>query len=142
MPSDYDKKQLGQLVSAIWAKYLSLQGGDVQNQRVLLAKDKELFQRDKEIQQLQQQLLEAKSNNQTSKGFIDFESYQKSGKINDFIKDRNRLLMEASILGNTVPNSAEASAFGLIERNPVGSAYFRISDKGKRFFEWCILKEK
>jgi len=43
MPTDYDKIQLGQLISAIWSKYLSLQGGDVATQRQLLEKDKEYF---------------------------------------------------------------------------------------------------
>ena len=45
MPPNYDKTQLGQLVSAIWSKYLSLQGGDIETQRQILAKDKEIFKK-------------------------------------------------------------------------------------------------
>ena len=56
MPTDYTKTQFGQLVSAIWSKYLSLQGGDIEIQRQLLAKDKEIFQKDKEIQSLKETL--------------------------------------------------------------------------------------
>jgi hypothetical protein len=48
MPTNYTKLQLGQLISAIWSKYLSLQGGDVATQRKLLEKDKEIFQKEKE----------------------------------------------------------------------------------------------
>ena len=66
MPQNYDKVQLGQLISAIWSKYLSLQGGDVETQRQLLAKDKELFQRDKEIQELKTALEKAQTNDKNS----------------------------------------------------------------------------
>jgi hypothetical protein len=47
MPESYSTIHLGQLISAIWSKYLSLQGGDVETQRQILAKDKEVFQKDK-----------------------------------------------------------------------------------------------
>jgi len=33
MPKDYSKNDLDQLISAIWPKYLDLQGGDVENQK-------------------------------------------------------------------------------------------------------------
>jgi hypothetical protein len=33
MPENYNKTQLGQLISAVWSKYLSLQGGDIETQR-------------------------------------------------------------------------------------------------------------
>ena len=61
MPKNYNKAQLGQLISAIWSKYLSLQGGDVETQRQLLAKEKEIFQKEKEISVLKTKVHELKS---------------------------------------------------------------------------------
>jgi hypothetical protein len=46
MPENYGKTQLGQLISAIWSKYFSFQGKEATTQRILLEKDKEIFQRD------------------------------------------------------------------------------------------------
>jgi hypothetical protein len=63
MPTNYSKIQLGQLVSAIWSKYHSLQGGDVETQRQLLAKEKQIFKLEKETQDLKSQLTEIKSKN-------------------------------------------------------------------------------
>ena len=52
MPETYSKIQLGQLISAIWSKYLTLQGGDVEIQRQLLKKDREIFQKEKYKQRI------------------------------------------------------------------------------------------
>lgn len=52
MPTNYEKIELGQLISAIWSKYMSLQGPDIETQRQLLSKEKDLFEKDKEISKL------------------------------------------------------------------------------------------
>jgi hypothetical protein len=49
MPAGYSSVQLGQLISAIWSKYLSLQGGDVATQRQLLEKDREIFRKEQQL---------------------------------------------------------------------------------------------
>ena len=56
MPSDYGKMQLAQLVSAIWSKHLSLRSIDLEVQKELLAKDREIFDKDQEITFLKNQL--------------------------------------------------------------------------------------
>ena len=40
IPSKYEPMDLSKLISAIWSKYLDLQGGDIETQKQLLAKDK------------------------------------------------------------------------------------------------------
>jgi len=97
MPTAYDKLHLGQLVSAIWSKYLSLQGGDVETQRQLLAKDKELFQKEKEILDLKSKLNEAKAKNSNSTQLDEFEKIKNSKKIDAFIEQSSKILYSTSI---------------------------------------------
>lgn len=144
MPQDYNKVQLGQLISAIWSKYLSLQGGDVETQRQLLAKDKELFQRDKEILELKTALEKAQSNDKSDSQNAEFEAYLKSGKIDDFLKDKESL--KNLILGIAVYEDRisplNAKAFGFLDRKYFSSKdkyYYSLTDKGKAFFEWYTL---
>ncbi|MFT4928502.1 MAG: hypothetical protein ACI8WB_004621 [Phenylobacterium sp.] len=138
MPENYSKIQLGQLVSAIWSKYLSLQGGDVENQRQLLAKDKEIFQQSKDMQELRMKIEDMKTKNQESSLYSEFESFLKSGKINQLIHARDSLLTNPRVRNDELNNIAEAIAFGLIQSqgNIVG-----ITDKGKEFFKWYILQD-
>lgn len=141
MPVNYSTIQLGQLISAIWSKYFSFQGGNVETQKQLFAKDKELFRKDKEIQELQTQLKDANSENSKSLLFVEFKKIKDSGKINDFIVDKDDFLGSESIEFNGTPNFTDAIALGLIEGSKIYSDHYRISDKGKEFFKWIILGE-
>ncbi|WP_428239509.1 toll/interleukin-1 receptor domain-containing protein [Gynuella sp.] len=136
MPTGYTKIQLGQLVSAIWSKYLSLQGGDVETQRQLLSKEKEIFQKEKEIQVLKQKLLSKSGNNDDS----EFEQIISSGKLNEFIKHKSRILTGPYIKAET-PGVMEARAFGILEPNPRNPSLYFLSAKGVNFFKWLLLNE-
>lgn len=137
MPKDYNKIQLGQLITAIWSKYLSLQGGDVETQKQLLAKEKEIFQREREIADLKTKLLELKSGDKEAKQEQQFEAYLKSGKINQFIAQKDRLLKDIYIPKEEVPEVSTATAFGLVDYH--NNTSVKLSDKGRTFLQWFIL---
>ncbi|MBK8547769.1 MAG: toll/interleukin-1 receptor domain-containing protein [Saprospiraceae bacterium] len=139
MPSEYSKTHLGQLVSAIWSKYLALQGGDLETQRQLLLKDKEIFQKEKEIEKLSSQIKELKSKENNSS---EFEYYFNSGKINDFIKEGETIITKGLIETNLVKNAKEALALGLLEIAPGNVRFARLTKKGTDFFKWKILNDK
>jgi len=138
MPENYTKLQLGQLISAIWSKYLSLQGGDIETQRQLLAKDKEIFKKEKEIQVLEKTLDRQKSQNPINVQNTEFEEIIASGKLNDFIEGRNEIL-KAPYLTPDIPGIITARAFSFIEPHPKNTKIFVITDKGIRFFQWYLL---
>lgn len=138
MPTDYNKIQLGQLISAIWSKYLSLQGGDVETQRQLLAKEKEIFQKEKEVSELKLKLNELKSIDPNSRKIESFEKYVASGKLSRFIASQKKVLTESSYDPSEVPGSDAAKAFGLVDQKGVR---VEISQKGREFFEWLLLNE-
>jgi hypothetical protein len=137
MPINYSKIQLGQLVSAIWSKYLSLQGGDVETQRQLLAKEKQIFKLEKEAQDLKSQLTDLKAKNSNTTLFEEFNQYVSSGKIDKFIAQREVILKGGWVEIDDVPNLSEAVAFDLVKSNQ--DRYVVISDKGKQFFKWFLL---
>lgn len=139
MPKDYDKIQLGQLISAIWSKYLSLQGGDVETQRQLLAKEKEIFQKDKEISSLGEKLENEKSKDPRRGQIEDFQKYYDSGKLTNFIAQQGMILTKGSFPPDKVQGCDVAKAFGLIDQSGV---YVEINQKGRDFFEWLILKDR
>lgn len=136
MPSEYTKLHLGQLVSAIWSKYLSMQGGDIESQRQILAKDKEIFQKDKEIENLKRQILELKQKGQSSS---EFQSFFDSGKLKDFIKDGQTMITNGLVKTGSIRNIKEAIAFGLVEHAPANIEWIRLTKKGAEFFKWIIL---
>lgn len=138
MPSDYNKIQLGQLISAIWSKYLSLQGGDVETQRQLLAKEKEIFQKEKEVSELKLKLNELKSKNPETGKLDNFAKYVASGKLKHFISAQRKVLTESSYDPDEVPGSDVAKAFGLVEQQ---GGHVKVSQKGREFFEWLLLSE-
>ena len=139
MPVNYDKTQLGQLISAIWSKYLSLQGGDVETQRQLLSKEKEIFQKEKEIQKLKSQIEEAESQTSSSKQHKEFIQYLKSGEIDELISQKDNLLMTKRIQKGTLNCGPAAIAFSLLEQNNYRDELLNLTDKGKKFFEWYIV---
>ncbi|WP_217541714.1 toll/interleukin-1 receptor domain-containing protein [Vibrio metschnikovii] len=138
MPENYSKVQLGQLVSAIWSKYLSLQGGDIETQKQLLSKDKELFQKEREIDYFKKQIEELKNTSSNSKSITEFESYYNSGKIDDFIHHKSVILQKDASYPSHIPNADAAIAFGLLSGS---GARYVVSEKGKKFFEWCLLNK-
>ena len=138
MPSNYSKIQLAQLVSAIWSKYLSLQGGDIEIQRQLLEKEKEIFQREKEIQNLKNELKEIKSNQIDSMQNLEFDNYLKSNKLNDFISKKDKLLINRYMPKNELDNISDCIAFGLFEEYTDNVS--RLSKKGIDFFKWYIIE--
>lgn len=140
MPENYSAIDLGQLISAIWSKYFSLQGGDLANQKALLNKDKEIFQKEKEILQLKQkndELNNRGTNNSINEEFLKLSD---SGQINDFINQKDEILSENIIAKMEVANLSEAIAFGLM--NYQSTDYVRLTEKGKDFFKWLILDKK
>jgi hypothetical protein len=137
MPEGYNKTQLGQLISAIWSKYLSLQGGDIETQRQLLEKEREIFQKDKEVDSLKLEISTLKNLNPKLSETQDFEKYLNSGVLNGFISNKNKVLQDGTFDPNTIGGAAEAKAFGLLEAD---GGWVKLSDKGHRFFEWIILQ--
>jgi hypothetical protein len=139
MPVGYSPIQLGQLISAIWSKYLSLQGGDVATQRQLLEKDREIFRKDQSLQELSTQL--EKTRSERSKGIPDeeFRAIFESGAVSQFVAQRQSILTEAYLQFNQVPNASEARAFGLIEPQSKNPELVLVTEKGRNFFKWLIL---
>ena len=142
MPENYDKYHLGQLISAIWSKYLSLQGGDIETQRQLLEKDKEIFQKEKDNEILKKQIEELKSKKSISKNDVtdEFEEILNSGVLNGFINSKNIILGGGWIEIRSIENVPEATAFNLIEPDFNSPNYLKITEKGRNFFKWLILK--
>lgn len=138
MPENYSSLQLGQLISAIWSKYLQLQGGDIATQKQLLEKDKEIFQKDKEIQILKLKLEESKSKSANSAIKAEFQQMYNSGKIDEFIMNKESILNTRLLGRQQVKNLAEAVAFGLIENNT--NNFVSISEKGKQFLKWVMIE--
>ena len=137
MPENYTKIHLGQLISAIWSKYLQLQGGDVATQRHLLDKDKEIFQKEKEIQQLKLKIDEAKSKNSVTVVKQEFQVMFESGKLDDFIKIKDALLTGSAVERPNLNYLSDALAFGLLR--PGSGAYVFINEKGRDFFKWYTM---
>lgn len=138
MPENYTKVHLGQLISAIWSKYLLLQGGDVATQRQLLEKDKELFQKEKDIQQLKLKIEDLKSKSTDSLLKSEFQIMLDSNKIDDFIKEKDSLLTKNYIEAKDPKQFSDAISFGLLRQ--IGNSSVAIVDKGKSFFKWYILE--
>ncbi len=139
MPENYSTIQLGQLISAIWSKYLSLQGGDVATQKLLLEKDKEIFQKDKEIQIFKTIIEENKSNSYNQNTFDEFKLIVESNAINDLIACKDEILGAGWIEPNKVKNISAAMVFGIIQEHPKSPDYVVVTEKGKEFFKWLIL---
>lgn len=142
MPKDYSKIQLGQLISAIWSKYLNNQGDDIRTQKIILEKDRELFRKDKEINNLSEKLEKFKTSS-TQGSFEEFESYLNSGEIDEFISDQSRFSIKTGnqVESHKIPNAEAAIAFELIENWKKNEGYLVLSKKGKEFFKYLILKE-
>lgn len=141
MPENYTKVQLGQLISAIWSKYLSLQGGDVETQRQLLEKDKEIFQKDKEIQSIQTELEKVKSGQGYKDKYDEFQRMLDSGYINDLVENRAEILSQPVIDPNNIKNIDAARAFGFVDSHSKDRYSLEITEKGRDFFQWYLLEK-
>ena len=139
MPENYSQIQLGQLISAIWSKYLSLQGGDVENQRQLLAKDREIFQQSKDIQELQVKIAAIETESQKSNPYSEFEVFKRSGKIDGLISSSEALLSRTRFDTTEIDDLAAGVAFGLLT---LSDDIVTITVKCKEFFKWYILQDE
>ncbi|NQZ86026.1 MAG: toll/interleukin-1 receptor domain-containing protein [Colwellia sp.] len=137
MPKDYSKNDLGQLISAIWSKYLDLQGGDIETQKQLLAKDKEIFQKDKEISALNNSLSQVKTKSTSDDDL--FSKYLSSGKLQDFIARKDEILIAGTFVGREFSGTNVAMAFGIVEKG--SGTLVKLTPKGIKFFEWLLLNE-
>ncbi len=97
MPPEYSKVELGQLVSAVWSKYLALQGGDVATQRQLLAKDREIFKKEQELQQALKQVEELKARKLSFSNEAEFKAIIQSAALANFIARREDILTNSII---------------------------------------------
>jgi len=140
MPVEYSKTDLGKLISAIWSKYLDLQGGDIESQKQLLSKEKEIFQNEKEIHQLKLKLQDAKSKNSESKLNEEFEVYLNSGKLDGFLSVKDDLLIHHTIRNNKVKNLSDVIAFELMDY--VNLEIVSLTSKGKDFYKWYIIEKE
>lgn len=136
MPQEYSKIELGQLISAIWSKYLSLRGEDVETQRKLLASERKIFQRDKEIQELKDKLKNVNSNIDSQS--LEFEKFFKTQKLNDFINKKDHLLQQIGLPEGQLDNLSDLISMGLIRKSS-NSKYYLNNPLGKDFFKWYIL---
>lgn len=139
MPAGYSPVQLGQLISAIWSKYLSLQGGDVATQRQLLEKDREIFRKEQLLVESRQEIEQLRSKNPASKQNEEFQAIFESGTINQFISHQNEILSKPYLEFRGIPNSSEARAFGLIEPMPKNLEIISLTERGRAFFQWLLL---
>ncbi len=139
MPSGYSSVQLGQLISAIWSKYLSLQGGDVATQRQLLEKDREIFRKEQQLAEARQEIEQLRSKNPASKQDEEFQAILASGSVNSFISRQKEILANPFLEFRVIPNSSEARAFGLIEPWSQNPEMISLTERGRLFFQWLLL---
>jgi hypothetical protein len=140
MPADYSRVQLGQLISAIWSKYLELQGGDVEVQRQLLERDRELFQKDQEIAKLKTSVESLKKNSATGAKEAEFDKILASGRLGDFVAKREELLTSDSTRNPSLFNGEDAAAFGFVKM--IGGRFITITPEGREFLKWYILNKE
>lgn len=139
MPVNYTSRHLGQLISAIWSKYLSLQGGDVATQRQILEKDREILRKEQQILELHSEVEKLKGAKRENTMDEEFQAYLESGLIDTFIRSREVILTTSFLEFGHIPNSSEARAFGLIAPIDKQSIYVEVTEKGKEFFKWILL---
>jgi hypothetical protein len=139
MPLGYSMIQFGQLLSAIWSKYLALQGGDVATQRLLLEKDRELFRREQELQEVKRQLQELKTKRTATDPEGDFKVAFESGALKEFVAQRERILSSPIIA--RAEYLASPRAFGFVEPHKSRLDMLVLTEKGREFFKWLLLKK-
>ncbi|MEQ8635940.1 toll/interleukin-1 receptor domain-containing protein [Gimesia maris] len=144
MPKDYDKNHLGKLISAIWSKYFSLQGGDIETQRQLLEKDQEIFQKEKEIQVLKSNLENYRHSNQD---YAEFEIIQRHPAIAYFEENKKQLLSgyPVSLHNPKHPEVFDLIGLGLLEPREEQDdegyevTYGYITERGVEYCKWQML---
>ena len=70
--------------------------------------------------------------------YDEFQQYLDSGKLDDFIKNREMILTQNRFSPSHIEGTAVAKAFGLVDKLGIDVT---LSNKGKKFFEWWILNE-
>lgn len=141
MPAEYDKLHLGKLISAIWSKYFTLQGGDIETKRQLLEKDQEIFQKDKEINTLKTNLQNSVYHHQYE---AEFKAIQNHPAIQYFIKRRVDFLAGRGVRADQDADVTDLIALGFLVSEEDNDEEFTefyayISDRGREYFKWQIL---
>lgn len=139
MPVNYDKIQLGQLISAIWSKYLSLQGGSIEIKRQLLQKDQEILKKDKEIYDLNRKYDLLRDKKTSSLNDDEFKKYYESGKLKELI-DYGDTVLKSGRVTREFFDVSNAVAFGLMDHTP-DIRYLELTQKGKDFLQWILLNK-
>lgn len=140
MPVDYEKIHLGKLVSAIWSKHFSLQGGDVETKRQLLAKDQEIFQKDKELFDLKRKL-EIKPKSEKDIESDDFHTICERLDLDYFLQNKTGLL-RGGYLEAAHEGVSDLMAIGLVDFEPNEDPGFVYLTKfGHDFLKWYTLNK-
>ena len=137
MPKGYDKIKLAQLVSAIWSKYLGLQGGDVEVQKQLLEKDKIIFQREKDIKSLEDKVEVLKNEQLANESTTELERYLESGLLDEFVNKADKLISTPYIKSIDLNNKSNAVSLGLLMLD--GEDWLQLTDHGREFIRWLKL---
>jgi hypothetical protein len=139
MPENYSKIELGQLITGIVSKYLSLKSEDVATQKKLLEKDKEIFKFEKEVQYWKIKVGETKLKKDVSGDKEEFQILLDSGELEAFIEAKDIILNFHCIERNHAPSVTSAVAFGLTDNLDYHAV--RPSIKNGQFLKWLILEK-
>lgn len=140
MPKGYDKIKLAQLVSAIWSKYLGLQGGDVEVQKQLLEKDKIIFQREKDNKSLEDKIKALEEKALKNEFSSEFEKFYQSGLVEHFIQNATEIVSRKYVNRSNLNDFENAVGLGLISTS--GSNDGVITKLGSDFVKWLILNKQ
>ncbi len=81
-----------------------------------------------------------KSQNPKNLQYSEFEEILASGKLVNFIAQRNSILGKTYTEIKSLGGAVEARAFGLIEPHSKNSTLAVIKNKGREFFQWFLLR--
>ena len=94
------------------------------------------------MQALRAQLIAAEQRDPKSTENREFELILNSRALDGYIATMSRILGEPYIEFGEVPNSSEARAFGFVEPQPNNLARIKLTEKGRAFFSWVILRQE
>ena len=63
-----------------------------------------------------------------------------SGQVTGFIKSRDLMLTQSRLEAHQIEGASNARAFGLIDLSNKNSSLIVLTDKGRDFYSWYILK--
>jgi hypothetical protein len=142
MPLNYSKLHLGQLISAIWSKYFSLKGDDIETQKKILSKDREIFKHEMENESLKRQIEELKSSRPEIQQNEEFLDYYDSGITEPILKRRIELLGNDYISVEQQNDYHDNITLELIQPLPNANHLVKLTKKGKEYFKWILKHER